>query len=84
VKYQGCPPVAETRHYVASVLKAYGGEPMREDLQRGNLSAVRDAEVPDSVRPRGLAWRVPRPRWRIAAPQCKMSSPRWKVARFPF
>ena len=25
VKYQGCPPFAETRHYVASVLSAYGG-----------------------------------------------------------
>ena len=30
VKYQGCPPFAETRQYVASVLKAYAGEPIRE------------------------------------------------------
>ena len=84
VKYQGCPPFAETRHYVASVLSAYAGEPIREDLQRLGLSPVMDADVPDPVRPRGLAWRVPRPRWRIAAPQCKLSSPRWKVALLPF
>ena len=84
VKYQGCPPFAETRHYVASVLSAYAGEPIREDLQRLVLSPVMDADVPDPVRPRGLAWRVPRPRWKIAAPQCKLSSPRWKVALLPF
>lgn len=84
VKYQGCPPFAETRHYVASVLKAYAGEAIREDLQRIGLSPVMDDEVPDPVRPQGLAWRVPRPRWRIATPQCKLSSPRWKVALLPF
>jgi hypothetical protein len=84
VKYQGCPPFAETRHYVASVLSAYAGEGIREDLQRLGLSPVMDADVPDPVRPRGLAWRVPRPRWKIAAPQCKLSSPRWKVALLPF
>jgi hypothetical protein len=84
VKYQGCPPFAETRHYVASVLSAYAGEPIRNDLQRPGLSLVMDADVPDPVRPRGLAWRVPRPRWKIAAPECKLSSPRWKVALLPF
>ena len=84
VKYQGCPPFAETRHYVASVLSAYGGEGVREARQRPGLSPVMDADVPDPVSPRGLAWRVPRPRWRIATPQCKLSSPRWKVALLPF
>jgi soluble lytic murein transglycosylase-like protein len=84
VKYQGCPPFAETRHYVASVLSAYAGEPIREDLQRLGLSPVMDADVPDPVRPGGLAWRVPRARWNIAAPQYKLSSPRWKVALLPF
>ena len=79
VKYQGCPPFAETRHYVASVLSAYEGEGILEDLGRHGLSPIMDADVPDPVRPRGLAWRLPRPRWRIAAPQCKLSSPRWKV-----
>ena len=84
VKYQGCPPFPETRHYVASVLKAYAGEPIREDLKLIGLSPVMDEEVPDPVRPRGLAWRVPRPQWRIATPQCKLGSPRWKVTLLPF
>jgi hypothetical protein len=84
VKYQGCPPFAETRHYVASVLSAYAGEPLREDLPPLGLGPVMDAEVPDPVRPRGLAWRLPRPRWKIGAPQCRLRSPRWKVALRPF
>jgi soluble lytic murein transglycosylase-like protein len=84
VKYQGCPPFAETRHYVASVLSAYGEEPMREQLQRRVLSAVRDADVPESVRPGRLAWRVPRAQWKIAAPQCKLSSPRYRVGLLSF
>jgi len=84
VKYQGCPPFAETRHYVASVLKAYVGAGMRDGRQRLGFSPAIDADVPDPVRPRGLAWRVPLPQWKIAAPQCKLSSPRWKMARLPF
>jgi len=84
VKYQGCPPFAETRHYVATILKAYGGESIREELQRIGLSPVMDEDVPEPLSPMGLAWRVPRLRWRIATPQCKLRSPRWKVALVPF
>jgi len=84
VKYQGCPPFAETRHYVASVLQAYGGEPMREALKLIGLSPVMDEEALDPESPRGLAWRVPRAQWRIATPQCKLGSPRWKVTLLPF
>jgi len=84
VKYRGCPPFAETRQYVASVLEAYAGEPMRNGLQGLDLAPVMDAEVPDPVSPRVLAWRIPRPRWKITAPRCNLSSPRWKVARLPF
>jgi hypothetical protein len=84
VKYQGCPPFPETRQYVASVLKAYGGEPIRGDLKPIGLIPVMDQEVPDPERPRGLAWRVAGPKWRIAAPQCKLGSPRWKATLLPF
>ena len=84
VKYQGCPPFAETRHYVATVLSAYVGEPIRKDLRCCGLSPVMDPDVPAAESPRGLAWRVPGPRWRIAAPRCRLSSPRWKVALLPF
>jgi hypothetical protein len=85
VKYQGCPPFAETQHYVATILKAYAGESIREDLKLIGMSPVMEEEdVPDPVSPRGLAWRVPRPQWRIATPQCKLGSPRWKATLLPF
>jgi hypothetical protein len=84
VKYQGCPPFPETRQYVASVLKAYAGEPIPGDLKLIGFSPVMDQDVPDPVSPRGLAWRVPGPQWRIATPQCKLGSPRWKVTLLPF
>ena len=82
VKYQGCPPFPETRQYVARVLAAYGGEPVRGDLQLIGASPVMDEAIPDPVRPAGLAWQVPRPQWRIAAPQVKFGSPRWHVRPF--
>jgi hypothetical protein len=84
VKYQGCPPFPETRQYVASVLRVYGGEPVGGDLKLVGLTPVPDQEVPDPVGPRGLAWRVPAPQWRIATPQCKLGSPRWKATLLPF
>jgi Transglycosylase SLT domain len=86
LKYQGCPPFPETRQYVASVLKAYAGEPIPGDLKLIGFSPVIDQDVPDPdpVRPPGLAWRVPGPQWRIATPQCKLGSPRWKVTLLPF
>jgi hypothetical protein len=84
VKYQGCPPFAETRQYVASVLQAYAGGPIRGDLELVGLSPVMGEAIPAAVGPRGLAWQVPRPQWRIAAPQVKLGSPRWPVALRPF
>jgi hypothetical protein len=84
VKYQGCPPFPETRHYVASILKAYAGETIREDLKLIGLSPVMDEDGLEPERPQGLAWRVPRPQWRIATPQYKLGSPRWKVSLLPF
>lgn len=83
-KYQGCPPFPETRNYVASILQAYAGESIRQDLKLINLSPDMDEDVPDTVTIRGLAWRVPRPQWRIATPQCKLGSPRWKPTLRPF
>jgi hypothetical protein len=84
VKYQGCPPFAETRQYVASILQAYGGEPIRGDLQLGRVSYVIGEDPPAPVRLRGLPWRIPLPRWSIAIPQNKLGSPHWKVALRPF
>jgi hypothetical protein len=84
VKYQGCPPFAETRNYVASILQAYAGEPIRADLRLGRVSYVIDEDFPTPVRLRGLPWRIPLPKWRIVTPQSKLSSPHWKVALRPF
>jgi soluble lytic murein transglycosylase-like protein len=84
VKYQGCPPFPETRHYVASILQAYAGESMRADLKLIGLSPVEDEDVADAARPRGLPWRVALAKWRIATPHCQLGPPRWKVALRPF
>ena len=84
VKYQGCPPFPETRQYVASVLKAYAGESIREDLKLIGLIPVVEEDELDPGNPQGLAWKVRRAQWRIATPQCKLGSPRWKVSLVPF
>jgi hypothetical protein len=84
VKYQGCPPFPETRQYVTSILQVYAGESIRKGLKLISMIPVTDADVPDTARPRGLSWRIPRPTWRIAAPHCQLGSPRWKVTLRPF
>jgi soluble lytic murein transglycosylase-like protein len=83
VKYQGCPPFAETRNYVASILQAYAGEPIRADLQLCRVNYIND-DLPVPVRLRGLPWRIPLPNWKIVTPQSKLGSPHWKVALRPF
>ena len=84
VKYQGCPPFAETRQYVASILQAYAGEPIRADLKLLGLNPVQDEAVPDTARSRGLAWRISVATWKIATPHCQMGPPHWKVSLRPF
>jgi hypothetical protein len=84
VKYQGCPPFPETRQYVTSILQAYAGEPIREDLKLISMIPLTDEDVPDTAGPRGLSWRIPLPTWRIATPHYKLGSPRWKVTLRPF
>ena len=60
VKYQGCPPFPETRQYVASVLKAYAGEPIREDLKLIGFSPVMDEDVPRPRETPGISLEGPR------------------------
>ena len=84
VKYQGCPPFAETRTYVASILAAYAGESIREDWKLCRFNYVLGEEPATSAPLRGLPWRIPLPNWKIAAPQCKLGTPHWKVALRPF
>jgi hypothetical protein len=84
VKYQGCPPFPETRQYVASILQAYAGESIRADLKLIDWSSVTAEDLPDTVLPQGLPWKIPLPTWRIATPKCKLGAPHWKVALQPF
>jgi Transglycosylase SLT domain len=84
VKYQGCPPFAETRNYVASILQAYAGEPIRGDLKFGRMNYVIEDDPPAPVRLRGLPWRIPLPNWKIVTPQDKLGAPHWKVTLRPF
>ena len=84
VKYQGCPPFAETRNYVASILAAYAGEPIREDWKLSRVNYVVSEEFAAAVPLKGLPWRIPLPNWKIATPQCKLGSPHWKVTVRPF
>jgi Transglycosylase SLT domain len=84
VKYQGCPPFAETRNYVASILQAYAGEPIRADLKLDRVNYVIGDDPPAVVHPWQLPWTIPLPNWKIATPQNKLGSPHWKVAVRPF
>jgi hypothetical protein len=77
VKYQGCPPFAETRNYIVSILRAYAGGLIRKDWQ-AVLNPAMGAGVPDPAAAGGLCWRIPLPQWLIAPPRYKLSSPRWK------
>jgi hypothetical protein len=83
-KYQGCPPFAETRHYVASILQAYAGEPIRADLRLGRVNYMVGDNPQGSVFLRGLPWKIPLPNWKIIAPRDKLGSPHWKVVLHPF
>jgi hypothetical protein len=77
IKYQGCPPFAETRNYIVSILRAYAGGVMRQDWQ-AVLNPAMGEGVPDPAAAGGLCWRIPLPQWLIVPPRYKLSSPRWK------
>lgn len=82
VKYQGCPPFAETRNYIVSILQAYVGGSIRKDWQ-AVLNTAMDEIVADPSGAGELCWRIPLPHWLIAPPQCKLGSPRWRVTLPP-
>jgi hypothetical protein len=84
VKYQGCPPFSETKNYVASILAAYAGEPIRSDLKLWRVNYIINEDQPTSVRPRGLPWKIPLPNWKIVTPKSNLGPPHWKVTVRPF
>jgi len=77
-KYQGCPPFAETRQYVAAVLQTYSGNPQ---YRRAGWANSVNEEVTELLNKVGLPWRVPLPQWRIPQPRFHVEPPRWKGSR---
>jgi soluble lytic murein transglycosylase-like protein len=77
-KYQGCPPFAETQHYVAAVLQTYSGSPQ---YRRAGLVSSVNEEVTELLNKVGLPWRVPLPQWRTPQPRFHVEPARWKGSR---
>jgi len=75
VKYNGCPPFAETQAYVARVLQDYSGAqvnfPVNLALEKPRKPAAASAARPDS----GLAWKVAESKWKVAQPKFKVVGP---------
>ena len=78
VKYQGCPPFAETIHYVAAVLQNYVG-PLRArifDLRPTEPEEPLEVAAPVGS---GLHWNLPEPTVKTPKPSWRIAPPRWKV-----
>ena len=79
IKYQGCPPFAETIRYVASVMRDYAG------LPRAGIFDLRptEPEVPPEIGAAsgcsGLHWNLPGPMVKTPKPIWRIAPPRWKV-----
>ncbi len=72
VKYQGCPPFAETLNYVAAVLRDCAGGLRVRKILGFRASPGQPRQV------LGLKWKVPAPQFKIATPLVNVPSPRWK------
>jgi hypothetical protein len=77
IKYQGCPPFAETRNYVNAVMGVFTRQWRPPGIEEDG------SDFPDSLRPSGLPWRVPLPRWKATRPQVKILPPHWKAGQRP-
>jgi hypothetical protein len=83
VKYQGCPPFQETRHYVAAVLAGYAAPPQYRGFRlraEEFSSSLEDAEPSE---PSGLQWNLPAPVVKVSKPQWRLRSPRWNDFSWP-
>ncbi|MBM4273393.1 MAG: lytic transglycosylase domain-containing protein [Deltaproteobacteria bacterium] len=71
-KYGGCPPFAETRNYVASVLQDYARRPPRPE-----------PPAAAAAHPGGLVWRTPLPQCQMPTPQIRIAPPQAKIPLKP-
>lgn len=94
VKYRGCPPFAETRHYVAAILQHLAGPPHRRLFTFTGLPAEEELFRLPLPLDTGLAWMVPAPKWQVPTPRWKIPPPgkpgpinssvgKWPSARNP-
>jgi hypothetical protein len=76
IKYQGCPPFAETTQYVAAVMQDYVGPP------RARMFDLRPTEpvVPLEIAAIAAAPGGSGLRWNLSVPTVKTPKPIWRIA----
>lgn len=80
IKYQGCPPFAETTQYVAAVMQDYTGPPRARIFDLRPTEPVLPPEI--AAAPgggSGLRWNLPVPLVKTPKPIWRITAPRWKV-----
>lgn len=80
IKYQGCPPFAETIQYVASVMQDYAGPPRTRIFPQKPVEPVVPLQVAAAPGGSRLHWNLPVPLVKTPKPVWHIVPPRWKVS----
>lgn len=79
IKYQGCPPFAETTQYVAAVMQDYVGPPRARIFDLRPTAPVAPLEIAAAPGGFALHWNLPVPTVKTPKPIWRIAPPRWKV-----